>query len=128
MTQDGVVDGTNGVFFPAGFKLRDKRFLAAGSRAVGKHSQCPRVVDQCTGDGRVVDIHGLALLNVVAAGDAVVGVEETGIDAGDDLLALRTSPGAYFRQGLTELLAIVVVTTGKPSFRLCSLKNRILSA
>ena len=70
------------------------------------------MVDQRAGHGRVVDIHGFAFLHVVAAGDAVVGIEETGVDAGDDVLALRTPPGADFGQGLAEILAVVAVVVG----------------
>ena len=112
MAQDGIVHRRNGVGLAAGLELCAQALLAAGCRPVSEDGQRPCVVHQCTGHGRIVDVHGLAFLDVVATGNAVVRIEEPGIDAGKDILPFRAPSGTDFRQGLTEILAVVVVRVG----------------
>ena len=67
------------------------------------------MVAKCTGNIRVVDVDRLALLDVVATGYAVVGVEEAGVDAGDDVLAFAAPAVADVGQGLAYVLAVIAV-------------------
>ena len=72
------------------------------------------MVGQRRAHGLVVDEVGASLLDVQAAGESVVRVEEPGVEAGEDLLSFGTLAGAVLREGFADVLAVVavVVTVG----------------
>ena len=99
LAQDRVVDRVVFVFRTADFD-----FAGEGVGMVG----------QRRAHGLVVDEVGASLLDVQAAGESVVRVEEPGVEAGEDLLSFGTLAGAVLREGFADVLAVVavVVTVG----------------
>ena len=108
-TDEGIIDRIELVLLVGDFDLAGEHFLSAGRGVVLEDGECPGVVAEVARDRRVVHVDELAVFDVGTSGETVVGIEEPGIDTGDNILTFSGLARAKLRQRLAEVEAVVAV-------------------
>ena len=106
---EGIIDRIELVLLVGDFDLAGEHLLSAGCGIVLEDGERPGVVAEVARDRRVVHVDELAVFDVRTSGEPVVGIEEPGIDAGDNILTFSGLACAKLRQCLAEVESVVAV-------------------
>ena len=95
VAQSRVIDSIIVVLPATSADFSRECLLAAGHCPVLEHSEAPSVdVVLILEHFRVVYVHRLTVLNMESSGDTIIRVEESGVDACDDIHPLLALAGA----------------------------------